>query len=268
MTMQSDIELRLRGQLEAIADRSVRDGQVESVLARTSAVRQRPAWVVALRSPTMTDIALTRPAAPRAFGLIAVLALMAVALAAAYLLAGRNSPSKPINGQIVVGRMNEDLGDTEVFIMNPDGTHERQLLPGLYEGPFWSPDGTRLGLGHAMINADGTGFHAWDQSGLDFNLECWDWSPDGERMLCEGFTDGDADAQVHGVYRIAMTRSICMAEIEHPEQYNWWLNELDSLGISTLEKNGINNRREASDLTDAVKQTLYEEYLHQAYSGK
>ena len=57
-----------------------------------------------------------------------------------------------------------------------------------------------------------------------------------------------------------------MAEIEHPERYNWWLNELDSLGISTLEKNGINDR-EASDLTDAVKQTLYEEYLHQAYSG-
>ena len=22
----------------------------------------------------------------------------------------------------------------------------------------------------------------------------------------------------------------CMAEIEHPEQYNWWLNELESLG--------------------------------------
>ena len=46
-----------------------------------------------------------------------------------------------------------------------------------------------------------------------------------------------------------------MAEIEHPEKYNWWLNELDSLGISTLEKNGLNNRQKASDLTDAVKQT-------------
>ena len=58
-----------------------------------------------------------------------------------------------------------------------------------------------------------------------------------------------------------------MAEIEHPERYNWWMNELDSLGISTLEKNGINNRREASDLTDAVKHTLYEEYL-QAYNDR
>jgi hypothetical protein len=56
-----------------------------------------------------------------------------------------------------------------------------------------------------------------------------------------------------------------MAKAEHPEKYNWWLNELDSLGISTLQKNGLNNQREASDLAKAVKQTLYEEYL-QAYS--
>jgi hypothetical protein len=52
-----------------------------------------------------------------------------------------------------------------------------------------------------------------------------------------------------------------MARKEHPEKYSWWLNELDSLGISTLDKDGINNRREASDLMDAVKQTFFEEYL-------
>jgi hypothetical protein len=55
-----------------------------------------------------------------------------------------------------------------------------------------------------------------------------------------------------------------MAKIEHPERYSWWLNELSS-GISTLDKNGLNNHKEASDLTEAVKQTLYEDYL-QAYS--
>jgi hypothetical protein len=47
-----------------------------------------------------------------------------------------------------------------------------------------------------------------------------------------------------------------MAEDEHPEKYDWWLNELDSLGISTSQKNGLNNQKEASDLTEAVKQTL------------
>jgi hypothetical protein len=62
-------------------------------------------------------------------------------------------------------------------------------------------------------------------------------------------------------------RPISMDEIEHPQRYSWWLNELDSLGISTLKKNGLNNRKEASDLTDTVKQTLYEEYL-KAYSER
>ena len=56
-----------------------------------------------------------------------------------------------------------------------------------------------------------------------------------------------------------------MAKIEHPERYSWWLNELGSLGINTLEKDGLDNHKEASDLAEAVKQTLYEDYL-QAYS--
>jgi hypothetical protein len=32
-----------------------------------------------------------------------------------------------------------------------------------------------------------------------------------------------------------------------------------------MQKNGLNNNKEASDLTEAVKQTLYQDYL-QAYS--
>ena len=56
-----------------------------------------------------------------------------------------------------------------------------------------------------------------------------------------------------------------MAEIEHPERFGWWLNELESLGVNTLQKHGLNNHKEASDLAEAVKQTLYEDYL-QAYS--
>jgi hypothetical protein len=56
-----------------------------------------------------------------------------------------------------------------------------------------------------------------------------------------------------------------MTEVEHPEKYVWWLNELESLGINTLDKNGLNNHKEARDLTEAVKQTLYEDYL-QVYS--
>jgi hypothetical protein len=56
-----------------------------------------------------------------------------------------------------------------------------------------------------------------------------------------------------------------MAKIEHPERYSWWLNELDSLGVTTIDKKRLNNYKEASDLTKDIKQTLYEDYL-QAYS--
>jgi hypothetical protein len=56
-----------------------------------------------------------------------------------------------------------------------------------------------------------------------------------------------------------------MAKIEHPERYSWWLNELESLSVDTPEKYGLNNHKEASGSTEAVKQTLYEDYL-QAYS--
>jgi hypothetical protein len=58
-----------------------------------------------------------------------------------------------------------------------------------------------------------------------------------------------------------------MTTIQHPERYGWWLNELESLGVSTLEKNGLANHKEASDLAEAVRHTLYEDYL-QAYSEK
>jgi hypothetical protein len=34
-----------------------------------------------------------------------------------------------------------------------------------------------------------------------------------------------------------------MAGKEHPEKYYWWLNELDSLGISTLQKNGLGSQK-------------------------
>ena len=56
-----------------------------------------------------------------------------------------------------------------------------------------------------------------------------------------------------------------MATTEHPERYSWWLYELGSLGINTLDENGLQNHKEACYLTEAVKQRLYRDYL-QTYS--
>jgi hypothetical protein len=203
MTIQRDVQLLLRAHLEQRADRTVPDGQLAAVLDQTARRRQRPAWLAALRSPSMTVITLQRSAAPRAAWLIAAGGLLLVALAAAYLIAGSKPAGPPVNGQIVFGRFDTTLGDTVPYIVNPDGSGLRKLVPFTAEGPFWSPDGRQIGLGHAVINADGTGLHTFNQQGIGFHVECWDWSPDGKRMLCEGFSDDPAaDVQIHGVYTV------------------------------------------------------------------
>jgi hypothetical protein len=51
-----------------------------------------------------------------------------------------------------------------------------------------------------------------------------------------------------------------MASAEHPDRYSWWLNELESLGIRTHSKDACNNLKEASELTEEIKQIFYEEY--------
>lgn len=40
---------------------------------------------------------------------------------------------------------------------------------------------------------------------------------------------------------------------EHPEKYGWWLNELESLGVSTKRINECNDLKEISTLTTSSK---------------
>jgi hypothetical protein len=48
---------------------------------------------------------------------------------------------------------------------------------------------------------------------------------------------------------------------EHPEKYGWWLNELESLGVSPkVGSNELNDKQEVSDLADNLKQVFYQEY--------
>jgi flagellin-specific chaperone FliS len=47
---------------------------------------------------------------------------------------------------------------------------------------------------------------------------------------------------------------------EYPERYDWWLSELESLGVSAKVLNDLNNIQEVSDLTENLKQSFYEEY--------
>lgn len=47
---------------------------------------------------------------------------------------------------------------------------------------------------------------------------------------------------------------------ECPEKYDWWLNELESLGVSVKVVNDLNNIEEVSELAENLKQTFYQEY--------
>jgi hypothetical protein len=49
-------------------------------------------------------------------------------------------------------------------------------------------------------------------------------------------------------------------ECEYFEKKQWWLNELESLGISPTKTNQLNDKKEISNLAENIKQTLYHEY--------
>jgi hypothetical protein len=47
---------------------------------------------------------------------------------------------------------------------------------------------------------------------------------------------------------------------EYSDRYGWWLNELDSLGIVPKKTNELNDKQEISDLSENIKQILYQDY--------
>ena len=47
---------------------------------------------------------------------------------------------------------------------------------------------------------------------------------------------------------------------DYSDRYGWWLNELDSLGIVPKKTNELNDKQEISDLSETIKQILYQDY--------
>jgi WD40 repeat protein len=142
--------------------------------------------------------------------LLVALALAALATAMAS-PAGAKAPGP--NGQIAFSRPDPATGEPRVFIANPDGTHQHQLLlpvPG--DGPVWSPDGGKLlvavfrpegSVRPATVNADGSGFTVLDVPQLpkDMDMGCRAWSPDATRLLCQAIRFG-GDPSLNGIYTI------------------------------------------------------------------
>src|SRR5262245_2742878 len=99
----------------------------------------------------------------RVIAIISVLGVAGLGLVAA---AGSIQAKVPgSNGRIVFARTDPAIDDSRILTIDPDGTHEQQLLGIFAEIPHWSPDGTRIamiccsfGLAPTMMNADGSGF--------------------------------------------------------------------------------------------------------------
>lgn len=185
MTAMDDLDLGLRAHLAARADTTAVDGQLQAILARTVATRQRPGWLETIRAGASgIDAAIARPA-PRAAWAVMGLALLVVLLLA-LVIGARPVPRGPLNGLVVFGQADRPGGPVAVHVMNPDGTHDRVVRPEGHERAFWSPDGARLGFEDGYANADGTGYRPADLTFGTLLASCWAWAPDGTTCLAGG----------------------------------------------------------------------------------
>jgi Tol biopolymer transport system component len=142
----------------------------------------------------------------RRVSFVAALAVVLVSLGA--LPAAARPPGT--NGQITFGRFNPALGDTQVYVVNPDGTGQR-LVQGptdVGEVPRWFPDGAHIatggspalpGGGSRIINPDDGTFR--DVGGQDAGLfnPCGMPSPDGTLLLCETFSEDGSQNGIHTI---------------------------------------------------------------------
>jgi len=55
---------------------------------------------------------------------------------------------------------------------------------------------------------------------------------------------------------------------EHPERYVWWINELESLGLSVKKINQFNDLDEIRDLAEIIKQDKYLDYMTDYFSDR
>ena len=113
-------------------------------------------------------------------------------------------------GRIVFMRGEPSEGADVTFTVDPDGSDERQLvLEGNSGFPTWSPDGTEIHvfccgdgmIAHFVDPATGELLRALPQPDPSLELFCGgSWSPDGDRLSCEGF--GVDDPSLNGIYTI------------------------------------------------------------------
>ena len=143
------------------------------------------------------------------FGRRWVVALLAVTLVGvAALPAAAKRPGT--NGQITFGRFNPTLGDTQVYVINPDGLHERLIQGPTETGecPRWFSDGAHIAIcgspvlpggGSRIINPDDGTFRDIDGQDPTLFNPCGIPSPNGTLLLCETFSEDGSQNGIHTI---------------------------------------------------------------------
>jgi Tol biopolymer transport system component len=132
-------------------------------------------------------------------GLMVVVVLVA-ALVCAFMVVSAGAKAPGSNGRIAFEQADpaSKEGDTFVFTANPDGSDIRKLVPSHTCCAAWAPDGNKISIAAATkddrittatVNPDGSDYNVMKIPAPTLNLECPVWSPDGDRLACEGWDE-------------------------------------------------------------------------------
>ena len=98
----------------------------------------------------------------------------------------------PDGSRIAFSSTRDGLSDTELYVMNADGSNQTRLTDNTADdrNPTWSPDSQRIAfdrnatadIGINIINRDGTNLVNVTHDAFDPS-----WSPDGAKFVCTGF---------------------------------------------------------------------------------
>jgi Tol biopolymer transport system component len=142
--------------------------------------------------------------------LIAAGTLAALTAAAVLTMSAGASP-RGVSGQIVFDRTDPTSDELTMYTVNPDGSHEHQVLPLQAGGATWSPDGSWIATNGwpanepvaptAIVNPDDGSYRVLPLADPGVPAACYVWSPDGRRLACQLFSPPDAPSR-QGLYTI------------------------------------------------------------------
>lgn len=126
------------------------------------------------------------------------------------------------NGQITFTRTDPESDSSSIYTINPDGGHERQVVP-FGDSSRWSPSGEELAIegcasggpcASTVVNADTGSSRELPLPTRFDNFSAVVWSPSGSRLAGEGVSD--TDRTVNGIYSVRASDGGDLTRISRP----------------------------------------------------